>query len=133
VLVVDDEIPTLEWLTILLEGEGYRVLRAPGGQEGIDRAREHLPDLIVLDLLMPEVSGFPVVWALRQDGRTRDIPILVFTVKEITPEDRERLTSKVQSISSKGATARQDLLRELVRLGTGPPAQGGASEEGARG
>jgi signal transduction histidine kinase/CheY-like chemotaxis protein len=116
VLVADDEIPTLEWLTALLEGEGYQVLRAPGGREAIEQAREHLPHLIILDLIMPEMSGFDVVWELRQQERTGEIPIIIFTAKEITPEDRERLNSKVQAISSKGATARQDLMRELAKL-----------------
>ena len=114
VLVVDDEPPTVELLTDMLSSQGYRVLAASNGRQGIQLARAERPDLIVLDLLMPEATGFDVVRELRADSDLRETPVLIFTVKDLTPEERERLRGSVQAIVTKGATA--DLLRELARI-----------------
>src|SRR6202171_2576750 len=91
VLVVDDEAANLDLLQALLEPEGFKVLRASGGKEGIDVARAQRPQLILLDLLMPGVTGFDVVEALRTDDATRSIPIMVLTSKELTNDDKEAL------------------------------------------
>jgi CheY-like chemotaxis protein len=77
------------------------VLRAYGGREAIEIARRELPDLIVLDLMMPEVNGFDVVQALSEDPSTARIPILVVTAKQISPEDRTKLNSFVATILEK--------------------------------
>jgi len=114
VLVVDDDPTTVELLVSLLQPQGYQVLRAFGGRAGIDTAIAELPDVIVLDLLMPEVTGFDVVQALRDHPKARDIPILVFTAKEITEDDQRRL-SRVQALVSK--SSRDDLMRALERSG----------------
>jgi len=111
---VDDEPATVELLTDMLGSQGYRVLSAPDGRQGIELARAERPDLIVLDLLMPEVTGFEVVRELRGHPECREIPILIFTVKDLSPEERERLRGSVQAIVTKGATG--DLLRELARM-----------------
>jgi CheY-like chemotaxis protein len=114
VLVVDDESRTVELLTDMLGSQGYRVLSASDGRKGIELARAERPDLIVLDLLMPEATGFEVVQELRGYPECREIPILIFTVKDLNPEERERLRGSVQAIVTKGATG--DLLRELARI-----------------
>jgi PAS domain S-box-containing protein len=121
VLVVDDEAPTVELLTDMLGSQGYRVLSASDGRRGIEVARAERPDLIVLDLLMPETTGFEVVRELRMHPESREIPILIFTVKDLSPEERERLRGSVQAIVTKGATA--DLLRELARVRPTHPAK----------
>jgi len=113
VLVVDDEPPTVELLTDMLGLQGYRVLSASDGRRGIEVARAERPDLIVLDLLMPGATGFEVVRELRMHPESREIPILIFTVKDLSLEERERLRGSVRAIVTKGATA--DLLRELAR------------------
>ena len=117
ILVVDDEPPTVEFLSDLLRHQGYAVLAAYGGQQGIELAVEKLPDIIVLDLMMPEVTGFDVVRRLHEDAATRDIPIIIFSAKDITDEDRMRLNSGTESIVSK--SGKEDLLRELERLRAG--------------
>jgi CheY-like chemotaxis protein/nitrogen-specific signal transduction histidine kinase len=114
VLLVDDEPSTVELLTDMLGSQGYRVLSASDGRQGIELARAERPDLIVLDLLMPEATGFEVVQELRDHPECREIPILIFTVKDLSPEERERLRGSVQAIVTKGATG--DLLRELARM-----------------
>jgi CheY-like chemotaxis protein len=95
------------------------VLRAYGGQEAIDSARRELPDLIVLDLMMPEVSGFDVVAALIDDPDTARIPILVVTAKHITPEDRNKLNGYVMSIMEKANFDRDRFIGEVRRAVAG--------------
>jgi signal transduction histidine kinase/DNA-binding response OmpR family regulator/HAMP domain-containing protein len=116
VLVVDDEPPTVELLSDMLTSQGFRVLAAHDGQQGIALARAERPDLIVLDLVMPGLTGFDVVRELRQYPESRQIPILIFTVKDLSPEERQRLRGSVQAIVTKGALG--DLLRELSRVQT---------------
>ncbi len=114
VLVVDDEPPIVELLTDMLTTQGFEVLSAHDGYRGIALARAERPDLIVLDLMMPELTGFDVVRELRLHPESREIPILIFTVKDLTAEERERLRGSVQGVVTKGAAG--DLLRELARV-----------------
>ena len=116
VLVVDDKPQTVELLTDELQAEGFNVLKAYGGQQGIDLALEKHPDVIILDLMMPEVSGFDVVQQLREHSEAMKIPILIFTAKDLTEEDRQRLKGHVKMIASKSGSGKEDLLRELERL-----------------
>jgi PAS domain S-box-containing protein len=101
ILVVDDDPKAVELIAVRLKGLASTVLRAGGGREAIDVARRELPDLIVLDLMMPEVSGFDVVLALHDDPATARIPILIVTSKPVTPEDRFRLNGYVTAIMDK--------------------------------
>jgi PAS domain S-box-containing protein len=101
VLVVDDDPKAVELIAVRILGLASTVLRAYGGREAIDAARRELPDLIVLDLMMPEVSGFDVVAALHDQPDTGRIPILVVTAKEITAADRNQLNGHVTTIMEK--------------------------------
>lgn len=114
VLVIDDEPNAVQYATEVLELSGCHVLSAGGGKAGIDLAVVHIPDVIVLDLCMPEVNGFEVVRALRADPRTRDVPVLVVTAMELTQADKEQLLNSVQAIVTKGW--REEFLAELTRL-----------------
>jgi PAS domain S-box-containing protein len=113
VLVVDDDPNAVELIAERLAGLADTVLRAYGGREAIDAARQELPDLIVLDLMMPEVSGFDVVAALHERPDTARIPILVVTSKHITAEDRARLTSYVTAIMGKAEFDRDRFMAEV--------------------
>jgi DNA-binding response OmpR family regulator len=114
VLVVDDEPATLEFLTDVLSVQGFRVLNAPDGRQGIALARAHKPDVVVLDLVMPDVTGFDVVHELSRHAETGSIPILIFTVKDLTADERERLKrAKAIIMKSQG---REHLLQELARV-----------------
>src|SRR5262249_36569999 len=79
VLVVDDEPANRNWLTRTAEPAGFTVVPASGGREAIQLAKTTRPDFVLLDLMMPEVTGFDVVEALRADESTRDTPIMVLT------------------------------------------------------
>jgi PAS domain S-box-containing protein len=93
VLVVDDDPKAVEVIATFLPSPTYAVVRAYGGSEAIVLAQQLLPDLILLDLMMPEVSGFDVVAALQHNPSTVGIPILIVTAKQITADDRAALNS----------------------------------------
>ncbi len=102
VLVVDDDPKAVELVAVRIVGLAGTVVRAYSGREAIEAARRELPDLIVLDLLMPDVNGFEVVEALKLQSDTGRIPILVVTAKDVTDEDRTKLNGFVVSILEKG-------------------------------
>lgn len=110
VLVVDDEPANLDLLGALLEAAGFSVLRATGGQEGIDLAKSRIPHLILLDLMMPAVTGFDVVEALRADESTRSIPIMVLTAKGLTEDDKRALNGHVAAIFERHSVAGAELV-----------------------
>jgi CheY-like chemotaxis protein/anti-sigma regulatory factor (Ser/Thr protein kinase) len=117
VLVVDDEQANLDLLEALLKPAGFGVLRAGGGQEGIDLAKSQMPDLIFLDLMMPEVTGFDVVEALRAEEATSSIPIMILTSKTLTEDDKRELNGQVAAIFQRNSVAGTDLtawLRGIV-------------------
>ena len=91
VLVVDDDPKAVEVIAAFLPAPAYTVMRAYGGSEAIALAQRVRPDLLLLDLMMPEVNGFDVVEVLQSDPHTARIPILVVTAKQITAEDRAAL------------------------------------------
>jgi DNA-binding response OmpR family regulator len=81
VLVADDDRDILSLVTFRLERSGYRVLQASDGAEALELAREQAPDLAVLDLMMPRLTGLEVTRALRGDERTRDLPVILLTAR----------------------------------------------------
>jgi CheY-like chemotaxis protein len=119
ILVVDDDPKAVELIAARVLGLASAVLRAYGGREAIDAARRELPDLIVLDLMMPEVSGFDVVTALHEDPATASIPILVVTAKHITAQDRERLSGYVMTIMEKANFDQDRFIAEVRRAMAG--------------
>jgi signal transduction histidine kinase/CheY-like chemotaxis protein len=114
ILAVDDDPIALELVGTVLEAEGYTVFHAQDGEDGISVALRELPDLVILDLLMPGIDGFEVVEQLRADPRTAEIPIVVLTAKAIDTVDRERLTSRIAHLAEKGSFSRPEFV-ELVR------------------
>ena len=113
VLIVDDESANREWLKNVLEPAGFRVTLATGGRQAIKLTRSSKPDLIMLDLLMPDVNGFDVVEALSSSPATRGIPIMVLTAKNLTEADISQLNGHVSTILKRGSTGAVDLLDQL--------------------
>src|SRR6185437_2936510 len=101
VLVVDDEPALLELLGLTLVKRGFRVLRASDGRGGVESARAHSPDIIILDLAIPDFGGQQIVEALRADSRTKSIPILIHTGTVLDEKQRQSLAEHVQSITFK--------------------------------
>jgi PAS domain S-box-containing protein len=115
VLVVDDDPTAMELVATRLQDLATTILRAYGGREAIEAARRELPDLIVLDLMMPEINGFDVVDALRDRPETARIPIIVVTAKSITAEDRSKLNGYVTTIMEKAELDRGRFTTEVRR------------------
>jgi len=115
-LVIDDDIAVHTLLSEELGSLGFSLVPAYSGEEGLRVARDSSPDVIILDLMMPGLTGFDVAESLKEDPRTANIPILVLTSKEISSEDRELLHAKVSSFVQKGNSARDHLLREIKRV-----------------
>jgi CheY-like chemotaxis protein len=92
------------------------VQEAPNGREGLARLCESRPDIILLDLMMPEMNGFTVVAALQQEPRWRDIPVVVITAHELSEEERKRLNSGVQSVLVKETFPPAELVKRIRRL-----------------
>ncbi len=115
VLVVDDDPVAVELIAVGILGLATTILRAHGGRDAIEIARRELPDLIVLDLMMPEVNGFDVVDALVRRPETATIPVLVVTAKHVTAEDRAQLNGYVTAVMEKGEFEPRMLAAEVRR------------------
>ena len=114
-LVVDDDPKAVELIAVRSLGFAGTVHRAFGGAQAIAMARRELPDVIVLDLMMPDVTGFDVVAALSEDITTTRIPIIVVIAKEITAADRARLGNRVAAIIKKASFTPDSLIGEVRR------------------
>ena len=126
VLVVDDDPKAIEVIAAFLTAPAYAVVRAYGGSEAIEMAQRLRPDLILLDLMMPDVNGFDVVAALQRHADTAAIPILVVTAKQISALDRVALNSnagKIIPIVEKAGFNRSTFIAEVRRalLSGAPP------------
>jgi signal transduction histidine kinase/CheY-like chemotaxis protein len=119
VLVVDDDPKAVELIAVRISGLASTVLRACGGREAIEAAREELPDVIVLDLMMPDINGFAVVEALKERPDTARIPILIVTAKRITADDRAKLSGYVATIMEKADFDRERFTAEVRRAMSG--------------
>ncbi|MCZ8514418.1 response regulator [Paenibacillus filicis] len=116
VLVIEDDMATSQMMTKMLEKEGNRVTRAGNGHLALQNVAQAKPQLILLDLMMPEMDGFEFVTELRKREEWRSIPIVVVTAKNITEEDRLRLNGYVKKIVQKGDLHREALLQEVRHL-----------------
>jgi PAS domain S-box-containing protein len=116
VLIIDDDRAATDLVQVMLENEGYRVLKAYQGKEGVEIATRTRPDVIILDLIMPETSGFNVAFQLRQIPATRGIPIIVLTSMEIDDDTYEQLGAYVSTLMSKSSFTKRDLLREIGNI-----------------
>ena len=116
---MDDDPKAVELIAVRILGLASTVLRAYGGREAIETARRELPDVILLDLMMPDVNGFDVVEALKLRADTARIPILVVTAKEITAEDRAKLNGYVAAIMEKADFDRERFTAEVRRAMAG--------------
>jgi CheY-like chemotaxis protein len=116
ILVVDDEVPNREWLNRTLSPAGFTVLSASGGREAIQMAKSEKPDLVLLDLMMPEVTGFDVVEALRSSEETREMPIMVLTAMNLSEADKRNLNGRVSDILSRGSVGGSDIIELLKRV-----------------
>ncbi|NCO68384.1 MAG: response regulator [Nitrospirae bacterium] len=113
VLVVDNEQDTIELIGNVLRETGYQIEVAYNSKDAIKTIKDFVPDLIVLNLTMPEVSGFDVIEYLKTEEGVKDIPLIIITRKDLTEKDIDELNGRIQGILNKGVLAKEDLLKEI--------------------
>lgn len=116
VLLVEDDPTTREMMRRMLEKENWVVAEAENGRAALERVVECQPELILLDLMMPEMDGFEFIVELRKQAAFWSIPIVVITAMDLTQEDRARLNGYVTQILQKGAFSREELLDQVRDL-----------------
>jgi DNA-binding response OmpR family regulator len=114
VLVVDDETDTVDFIRDTLKGEGFRVLVAHDGRQALEALRRRTPDLVLLDLMMPELSGFEVLEALARDPKTSGIPVAVLTARGGDGDQQRGLALGARRYMNKPFDVR-DLIAEVQR------------------
>ena len=92
VLVVDDDPVIIKLLQVNFEMEGYKVIAASNGEEGLERAREHVPDIIVSDVMMPKMDGLQLAAALKGDPTLSSIPVILLSAKAQSADVEAGLT-----------------------------------------
>ncbi|HSJ86793.1 MAG TPA: pyridoxal-phosphate dependent enzyme, partial [Anaerolineales bacterium] len=117
VLVVDDTSEARRLIRRILQSQGdFDILEATNGREAIELANRERPDLIILDLMMPEVDGFAALDELRSKPDTANIPVIVATAKELTVDEKSRLQGQIQSLMMKGDFMNDEFLEEVRSL-----------------
>ncbi|MHB9023266.1 MAG: response regulator [Armatimonadota bacterium] len=118
ILIIDDDAGGREMLRRTLENEGWSISEADNGREGLRSIEKSAPQLILLDLLMPDIDGFAFLEALQEHPDWQAIPVIVITAKDLTAEDHKRLNGSVQTILQKNPSTRDEVLREVHALAT---------------
>jgi signal transduction histidine kinase/DNA-binding response OmpR family regulator len=113
VLVVDDDPKTRDMLRRTLQKAGWTVAEAANGCEALEALERAKPALVLLDLLMPDMDGFEVLERLNGDATWREVPVIIVTAKDLTPDDIERLNGRVAKVLQKGTYERRDLVRDI--------------------
>jgi CheY-like chemotaxis protein len=116
VLVVEDDEQQRELVRAVLGERGWRIREAVNGRLALDAVAAELPDVILLDLMMPEMDGFELVAALQAKAAWREIPVVVVTALDLTAEDRRRLSGGVKQILSKHAFPLAELMARVCAL-----------------
>jgi threonine synthase len=115
VAIIEDEPDAARLLRRILQARGkYQVFEARDGRDGLDLIRRERPDLILLDLMMPELDGFTLLEIVKSEEELRNVPIIVVTAKELTSAERRRLGGQVESLLEKGSFMEEDLLEDIL-------------------
>jgi PAS domain S-box-containing protein len=116
VLIVEDDETTRQVLQRSLEKQGWTVANSANGRAALEQLAAHKPELILLDLLMPEMDGFEFLAELGKQEAWRSIPVVVVTAKDLSEEEHSRLNGRVKQVLQKGQNGREPLIREVRRV-----------------
>ena len=117
VAIVDDNPESRRLIRRILQSQGdFQIFEASSGKSGLELIQKELPDLVILDLMMPEMDGFAVLDALRAREDTAEIPVIVASAKELTPDEKSRLTGQIQALMQKGDFLNDEFLEEVRSL-----------------
>jgi threonine synthase len=115
IAIVEDNPDARRLLRRVLQARGvYQIFEASGGREGIDLVRRERPDLVLLDLMMPEVDGFQVLETIKADKELADTRIIVITAKTLSAGERRRLSGQIELLLQKGSFLDDELLEEIL-------------------
>jgi threonine synthase len=115
IAIVEDDPSAARLLRRILQAKGnYNILEANDGQTGLEVIQREHPDLVLLDLMMPNIDGFDVVDALKADKQLSHIPIIIVTAKELTLAEKNRLSGRVEALLQKGSFMEDDLLEGIL-------------------
>ncbi len=120
ILVVEDDDVTRNLIKSMLQKIGWQVELTENGQAALESLLQSRPDLILSDLMMPEMDGFELITKLRKEPEWRHIPVVVLTAKDMTPDERNMLNSRVEKVFQKGDYRREELLNEIRECLTRP-------------
>jgi adenylate cyclase len=113
VLVIEDDAHTRGWLTRILREDGWEATEAENGRVALERLSLVDPDIILLDLMMPEMDGFEFVDEIRRDEKTRHLPLIVLTAADLSDEDHRRLSGGIRKILRKRVGGKDEVLSSL--------------------
>jgi PAS domain S-box-containing protein len=116
VLLVEDDAEARARLRTVLERAGWSVVEAENGRVALERIAERRPELVLLDLMMPEMDGAAFLQELHREAEWRSIPVVVLTAKDMTAEERQRLTRQAARVIQKGSTTMRELVGEVEKL-----------------
>jgi threonine synthase len=115
VAIIEDDPDAARLLRRIMQARGgYQIFEAANGREGLDLIRRERPNLVLLDLMMPEMDGFTVLSKMKEKQETADIPVIVITAKELTTQELLRLNGDVQSLLKKGSYVDLDMLDDIA-------------------
>lgn len=115
IAIVEDELDARVLLRrILQHHRKYKIFEATDGTSGIDLIRREKPDLVLLDLMMPNVDGFAVLDTIKADEQLRNIPVIVITAKDLTRQDYQRLSGRIESLLQKGEFMDEELFNSIT-------------------
>jgi PAS domain S-box-containing protein len=123
ILVVEDDASTLEMIVELLISYGYAVNTATDGAQARASVAQSLPELVILDLVLPKMSGFELLAEWRSNHRTADLPVFVLTSKDLTKEEEKYLRAHAESTFRKQDSWRESLVKQLERVVTSLPSE----------
>ncbi len=117
VAIIDDTPESRRLIRRILQSQGdYSIFEAENGPDGIEVCKREQPDLVILDLMMPEMDGFAVLDVLKADQTTASIPVIVATAKELTADEKARLGNQIQALMQKGDFLNDEFLAEVKAL-----------------
>ena len=114
IVVIEDNVDAARLIKRVLVARSFEVHVAHNGANGLDMVREVHPDLVITDLMMPDVDGFEVIDTMKADPELQHIPIVVITAKELTAKERSRLNNQVDMLLKKGSSIDDDIIENLV-------------------
>ena len=117
IAIVDDHPHVRQLIRRILQAQGeYTLFEAEDGKAALELIQSEKPDLVILDLMMPEIDGFTVLDSLKNDPETASIPVIVVTAKELTTQEKTRLAGQIESLMQKGDFMSDELLEEVRSL-----------------